>query len=680
MTKKDNLNIKRDYLNKITQIQKYNKAYFIDSKPLVDDSIYDNLKIKVLELEKKYDFLKDKNSPSLSLGFKPSKNFQKVEHKIPMLSLANAFDKNDLINFEKKIINFLSLKKSQKILYSCEPKIDGISASLFYKDGKFIQGLSRGDGIQGENITDNLSTIKDIPKKLSGKDFPEEIDIRGEVFINNSDFEKLKNKFANPRNAASGSLRQKDSNQTKKIPLRFIAYTFGFEKKLNVNTQDQFLKKLKLWGFKTNKLNKTISGIENLLVNHKKIEEQRKEINFDIDGIVYKVNEFDLQKRLGFAANAPRWAIAHKFSANKSVSEILKIEIQVGRTGALTPVAKIKPVNIGGVVVSNATLHNEEEIIRKDIRIGDTVLVERAGDVIPHVVSVDKEKRKIDAKKFNFPNNCPSCGSKTVKEFNFTTKKNDAVRRCSSEGYYCEKISIEKLKHFVSKEAFNIDGLGKKIIENFWSLNLIKLPQDIFKIDYKKVENLDGWGKQSVANLRYSINSKKNISFEKFIYALGIRHIGLENAKILSKNLKSLKNFVSLSKKDDLNDLLNIDGIGETQINSIKNFFLNETNKKVLKGLEEVLVVKDAKIIKIDGSLNNKTFMFTGKLSGISRAEAKSLIEENSGSIVSNVSKKLNYLIIGEKPTTRKVNEAKNLNIKIISQSEFIKMINSKDS
>ena len=680
MTKKDNLNIKRDYLNKITQIQKYNKAYFIDSRPLVDDSIYDKLKIKVLELEKKYDFLKDKNSPSLSLGFKPSKNFQKVEHKIPMLSLANAFDKNDLINFEKKIINFLSLKKSQKILYSCEPKIDGISASLFYKDGKFIQGLSRGDGIQGENITDNLSTIKDIPKKLSGNDFPDEIDIRGEVFINNSDFEKLKNKFANPRNAASGSLRQKDSNQTKKIPLRFIAYTFGFEKKLNVNTQDKFLKKLKLWGFKTNKLNKTISGIENLLENHKKIEEQRKEINFDIDGIVYKVNEFDLQKRLGFAANAPRWAIAHKFSANKSVSEILKIEIQVGRTGALTPVAKIKPVNIGGVVVSNATLHNEEEIIRKDIRIGDTVLVERAGDVIPHVVSVDKEKRKIDAKKFIFPNNCPSCGLKTVKEFNFTTKKNDAVRRCSSEGYYCEKISIEKLKHFVSKEAFNIDGLGKKIIENFWSLNLIKLPQDIFKIDFKKVENLDGWGKQSVANLRYSINSKKNISFEKFIYALGIRHIGLENAKILSKNLKSLKNFISLSKKDDLDDLLNIDGIGETQINSIKNFFLNETNKKVLKGLEEVLVVKDAKIIKADGSLNNKTFMFTGKLSGISRAEAKSLIEENSGSIVSNVSKKLNYLIIGEKPTTRKVNEAKNLNIKIISQSELIKMINSKDS
>ena len=308
-----------------------------------------------------------------------------------MLSLGNAFNKDDLINFEKKILNFLNLKKNQKIDYSTEPKIDGISASLFYKKGVFAQGLSRGDGIQGEDITENLKTIKDIPQVLKGKDFPDEIDIRGEVFINNIDFEKLKNKFANPRNAASGSLRQKDPNETKKIPLNFIAYTFGYSKKLNVSTQSEFLKKLKSWGFKTNKLNKVISGVENLIINHRKIEEQRKEIEFDVDGLVYKVNEFNLQKRLGFAASAPRWAIAHKFSANKSISEILKIEIQVGRTGALTPVAKIKPVNIGGVLVSNATLHNEDEINRKDIREGDTVTVERAGDVIPHVVSVDKK-------------------------------------------------------------------------------------------------------------------------------------------------------------------------------------------------------------------------------------------------------------------------------------------------
>ena len=391
MKEKDNLKIKEDYLKKIKLLKKYDKYYYSNNNPLVDDSTYDKIKKYILSLEKKYSFLKSNDSPSLSVGFKPSKNFKKVDHKVPMLSLGNAFNKDDLINFEKKILNFLNLKKNQKIDYSTEPKIDGISASLFYKKGVFAQGLSRGDGIQGEDITENLKTIKDIPQVLKGKDFPDEIDIRGEVFINNIDFEKLKNKFANPRNAASGSLRQKDPNETKKIPLNFIAYTFGYSKKLNVSKQSEFLKKLKSWGFKTNKLNKIISGIDNLINNHKKIETQRKEINFDLDGLVYKVNDFNLQKRLGFAASAPRWAIAHKFSANKSISEILKIEIQVGRTGALTPVAKIKPVNIGGVLVSNATLHNEDEINRKDIREGDTVTVERAGDVIPHVVSVDKK-------------------------------------------------------------------------------------------------------------------------------------------------------------------------------------------------------------------------------------------------------------------------------------------------
>tara|TARA_Y100000816_G_C26098226_1_gene581518 strand:- start:357 stop:1895 length:1539 start_codon:yes stop_codon:yes gene_type:complete len=509
MKKKDNLKIKEDYLQKIKLINKYNKYYYSESKPLVDDSTYDKIKHEILNLEKKYSFLKSNESPSLNVGFKPSKNFKKVSHKIPMLSLGNAFDENDLTIFEKKIVNFLSLKKNQKIEYSVEPKIDGISASLIYRDGIFVRGLSRGDGVQGEDITENLKTIKDIPIKLNGNDFPSEIDIRGEVFIDNFEFENLKDKFANPRNAASGSLRQKDPNQTKKIPLNFIAYTFGYSKKLDVTTQSDFLKKLNLWGFKTNKLNKIISGIDNLIKNHKKIETQRKEINFDLDGLVYKVNDLNLQKRLGFAANAPRWAIAHKFSANNSISEIIKIEIQVGRTGAMTPVAKIKPVNIGGVLVSNATLHNEDEIERKDIREGDTVTVERAGDVIPHVISVDKKKRGKDTKKFIFPKTCPSCGSSTVKEFNKITKKYDAVRRCKNEGFDCEKIAIEKIKHFVSKEAFNIDGLGKKIVETFWKLKLIKTPSDIFNLDYKKISNLDGWGKLSAANLKYSIEIKK---------------------------------------------------------------------------------------------------------------------------------------------------------------------------
>ena len=320
-------------------------------------------------------------------------------------------------------------------------------------------------------------------------------------------------------------------------------------------------------------------------------------------------------------------------------------------------------------------MHNEEEINRKDIRIGDTVLIERAGDVIPHVISVDLKLRNRNSRKFSFPKICPSCGSKTVKDYNFTTKKEDAVRRCSSEGYKCERMAIEKIKHFVSKEAFNIEGFGKKIVENFWNLKLIRLPQDIFKLDFSKIESLDGWGKLSVANLKYSINLRKTITFEKFIYSLGIRHIGLENAKIIAKNLKSLKNFVALSKKNNFKDLINIDGIGETQINSIKNFFKNDTNLDVLENLEKVLNVKNAEIKKTNGLLNNKTFMFTGKLVNMSRSEAKSIIEQNSGSIVSNVTKKLDYLIVGEKPTSRKVDAARNFKVKILDQFSWLKML-----
>ncbi len=669
----EKINLK--YLEKIKLFKRYNKHYYDLNKPLVYDSEFDKLKLEIINLEKKHNFLNHKDSPSNSVGFRPSKNFKKVKHKTAMLSLGNAFSGEDLINFEKKILNFLNIKSEYNIEFSAEPKIDGISASLLYKDGKFVTGLSRGDGKEGEDITKNLKTIKDIPHKIKSKNFPKEIDIRGEVFIQNSDFKDLTNKFANPRNAASGSLRQKDSKETEKIPLKFVAYTFGYEKGLEVFSQSDYLKELKEWGFKINPLNKIIKTVKGLMKNYNEIEKKRDQIDFDIDGIVYKVNDFGLQKRLGNVANAPRWAIAHKFSANSAISKIENIEIQIGRTGALTPVAKIKPVNIGGVVVSNATLHNEEEINRKDIRIGDTVKIERAGDVIPHVISVDLKLRDKNSKKFNFPKNCPSCGSKTIKDFNLTTKKEDAVRRCSSEGYKCEKIAIEKIKHFVSKEAFNIDGFGKKIVENFWNLNLIKLPPDIFKLDYNKIESLEGWGKQSVANLKYSINQKKTISFEKFIYALGIRHIGLENAKIISKNLKSLKNFITLSKKKDFENLINIDGIGETQINSIKNYFKNSTNLHILEDLDKMLIVKNNENQKTDGVLNNKTFMFTGKLSNMSRSEAKSLIEQNSGSIVSNVTKKLDYLIVGEKPTNRKIDAAKNLRVKILDQSSWLRML-----
>ena len=673
MNKKE---IEKKYIKKIKSINNYNKHYYSESSPIVSDKEYDELKKDILLLEKNYKFLKSDNSPSKIVGHKPSKNFIKVKHKVPMLSLANAFDEDDLLNFEKKILNFISQNDNFEIAYSAEPKIDGISASLIYKNGKFTKGLSRGDGNEGEDITANLFTIADIPKNIIDKDFPEEIDIRGEVFIQNSDFVNLSEKFSNPRNAASGSLRQKNSEETKKIPLKFIAYTYGFEKGLQSKSQSEYLKKLNKWGFKTNSLNRLIVGVKNLLMNYREIEKKRSELNFDIDGIVYKVNDFKLQNRLGYVANAPRWAIAHKFSSSKAVSKIISIDIQVGRTGALTPVAKIKPVNIGGVIVSNATLHNEDEINRKDIRVGDTVTVERAGDVIPHILSVDIDKRNKDNVKFIFPKKCPSCGSNTIKEFNSITKKKDAVRRCSSEGYECEKIAIEKIKHFVSKDAFNIDGFGKKIVTNFYNLRLIKQPQDIFKLNFEKIKTLEGWGTQSVENLKYSINIKKDISLERFIYSLGIRHIGLENAKILSKYFKSFLKFKSLSNNDAYNELLNIDGIGEVQIKSIKNFFSNKVNINILDELNKILNIKNAISEKKNRLLKNQTFMITGKLNGMSRAEAKSLIEENSGTTVSSVSKKLDYLIIGEKPTSKKIVTAKELKINIIDQDQFLKMLN----
>ena len=665
--------IRKYYISKIKELKKNNKLYFEDSSPVISDKEYDQIKKEIIQLEKKYSYLKNTSSPSISLGYTPSKNFIKHNHRVKMLSLSNAFDNEDLENFEKKIFNYLNKKVDFE--YSVEPKIDGISASLTYKDGLLIVGTSRGDGTTGEVITENLRTIKDIPQKITSKDFPKDIDIRGEVFITKDDFDKLKNNFANPRNAASGSLRQKNPEETKKIPLNFIAYTYGYFENDKIKKQSDFLNSLKKWGFKTNEHNKVLKTIIDLENFHKKFENDRFDLEYDVDGLVYKINSLELQKRLGFTANSPRWAIAHKFSADSAYSQIRDINIQVGRTGALTPVARIKPVNIGGVVVSNATLHNEDEIIRKDIRIGDTVKIERAGDVIPHVILVDLKKRDKNSKKFIFPNTCPSCGSETIKEFNIISKKYDAVRRCTNEGFECEKIAIEKMKHFISKEAMNIDGLGKKVVENFWELNIIRFPQDIFSLDYNRISQLEGWGDLSVSNLKYSIDQSKKVSLDRFLYSIGIRHIGIENAKLLAEYTKSIKNFLSFVNKKKFDEFINIDGIGETQINSLKKFFENKSNYKIIEKLSSVLNISDLKLNK-NGKLLNNTFMFTGKLSDMSRAEAKSLIEQNSGSVVSSVNKKLKYLITGEKPTNRKVQQAKELGIRILSQKEWLNLLN----
>ncbi len=663
---------KKNYQEKLNKLKIHNKLYFEKNSPKISDAEFDKLKQEILNIEKKFPSLKNKYSPSHQVGFKPSKSFDKYTHKVQMLSLSNAFDENDLLNFEKKVSNYLN--KKEKYKYSVEPKIDGISASLTYINKKLVYGVSRGDGKVGEDITKNIKTIKDIPLLIKDVNFPNEIEIRGEVFIKKNDFLKIKDNFANPRNAASGSLRQKDEKETKKIPLKFIAYSYGFFKENNFKNQSDFLKELKKWGFKTNKDNKILNGINELLNFHKQFENNRYNLDYDVDGLVYKINDLNLQNRLGYTSNAPRWAIAHKFSANNANTKILSIDIQVGRTGALTPVAKVDPVNIGGVVVSNATLHNEDEIIRKDIRIGDIVKIERAGDVIPHVIEVDKTKREKNSISFTFPNKCPSCGSEAIKEFNKITKKYDAVRRCTNEGYGCERIAIEKIKHFISKEALNIDGLGKKVVEKFWDLKFIKKPQDIFNLNYSKIEKLEGWGKLSANNLKVSIENSKKVSLQKFIYSMGIRHIGIENAKIISENVKNINDFILIIKDKKFYKFANINGIGETQINSLKNFFSDDLNQKIFIELKNILVVQNENINK-SGILKNKTFMFTGKLDGISRAEAKSLIEKNSGTTLTSISKNLDILVIGEKPTKKKVDDAKQLGIKIISQKQLKELL-----
>ena len=676
---KKNNKIINIYKKKIKNLRKHNQLYYLKDKPIISDAEYDQLKKDLLELEKKNPRLKNISSVEKIIGAPPSNKFKKIKHLLPMLSLSNAFNETDMINFLKKVKNFLNNYKSNIDLF-CEPKIDGISATLIYEKGILVKGLSRGDGETGEDILENLKTIKDIPKKISSINVPNLLEVRCEIFIGKKDFIKIKNKFANPRNAAGGSLRQKDPNETKKIPLKYFAYGFGAVEPMQFDTQSNFLEQLNKWGFKINPISKLLKNEEEISLQHKKIDQIRSSLDYDIDGLVFKVNEIKLQKRLGNTSNSPRWAIAYKFSAEKAITKIKDIIIQVGRTGAITPVAKVEPVTVGGVVVSNATLHNEEEIERKDIRVEDIIIIQRAGDVIPQVVSVDKSKRDKGSKKFIFPNKC-LCGSETVKEFSKSTKKLDAVRRCT-RGYNCDFIAKEKLKHIVSKEAFNIDGLGKKVVEQFWDLELIKEPSDIFKLDYNKILELEGWGSLSINNLKKAIKKSQSISLDKFIYSIGIRHIGLENAKILASFFVSIKEFSKVfdfkSRKKFLNNLADLDGIGETQVQSIDNFFSNETNIKIVRELIDELNINDFTILKQNGKFSNKKIMFTGGFKNMSRSEAKEIVENNGGKVMGSISKKLDFLVVGDsKPTKRKIDQAKELNIKIILEKDWNKILNS---
>ena len=676
MNKKETLNI---FKKKVSILKKHNKLYYGYDKPEITDNDYDELKKDLLILEKKHSYLKKLNLLEKIVGTPPINRFKKISHLEPMLSLSNAFEINDIENFLKKINNFLNYQ-NQSIELFVEPKIDGISATLIYEKGNLKRGLSRGDGQIGEDILENLKTISDLPKQINQKDVPDILEIRCEVYIGKKDFTKLSEKFANPRNAAGGSLRQKDPKQTSKVPLKYFAYGFGKISPMTFKTQREFIQSIKNWGFNINTLSESVNGLKQIERKHKEVEKLRSSLDYDIDGLVYKVNDLSLQKRLGNTSNSPRWAIAYKFSAEKAVTIIKDIVIQVGRTGAITPVAKVEPVTVGGVVVSNATLHNEDEIKRKDIRIGDTVNIQRAGDVIPQVISVDFTRRDNKSRQYIFPVKC-LCGSDTKKEFSKSTNKLDAVRRCS-RGYACNFTAKEKLKHFVSKEALNIDGLGKKVIEQFWDLKLIKEPKNIFNLDYKKIEKLEGWGKLSINNLKEAINLSRKVSLDKLIYSIGIRHIGQENAKTIANFFVTIDKFKKIFEEDYRieisKNLLELDGIGETQIESINSFFSNSVNLRITKELIKELNIDKYKTKQENGVFSKKRIMFTGGFKTMSRSEAKNIAENQGGKVLSSISKKLDILIVGDsKPTKKKIEQAKQLKIRIILEKEWNKISKS---
>ena len=669
----------KKYSLKVKTLKEHSNFYFNLDKPKISDAEYDQLKKEIGELEKKFNFLKNLGLTNNLVGSSPTNKFKKIKHLEPMLSLSNAFEENDMKDFVKKVNNFLNLS-NEKLELFVEPKIDGISASLIYEKGVLKRGLSRGDGVTGEDILENLKTIPSIPKEIITKDVPALLEIRCEIYIGKKDFFKIKDNFANPRNAAGGSLRQKNPIETSKIPLKYFAYGFGAVEPMIFKTQSTFLEKIKKWNFKINPLSEIVNGFEQIQNKHHNIDQLRSSLDYDIDGLVYKVNDINLQKRLGNTSNSPRWAIAYKFSAEKALTKIKDIAIQVGRTGAITPVAKVEPVTVGGVVVSNATLHNEDEIERKDIRIGDTITIQRAGDVIPQVVSVDLTRREKNAKKYLFPKKC-LCGAETKKELSKSKKKYDAVRRCT-KGYECRFTAKEKLKHIVSKEAFNVDGLGKKVIEQFWDLNLIREPSDIFELNYNEIQKLEGWGDLSIKNLKKAIQKSQLISLDKFIFSIGIRHIGQENAKILAGFFTSIKDFSKLfdlnARKELLINLVDLDGIGDTQIQSINNFFLNKTNSKFIRNLINKLTIKNYSTKNTGGKFSNKKLMFTGGFQKMSRSEAKAIAEKNGGKVLGSISKKLDLLIVGDsKPTKKKIEQAKKLNVKIVIEKDWNKLLDS---
>ena len=684
------------------QIIEHNKKYHQDNNPSISDAEYDELVREAIEIEKEFPEFKQTNSPTDLVGSAPLDGFAKIQHKIPMLSIQNAKNIDEVNNWVDGLKNFLLLEDKEEIEFIAEPKIDGLSATLIYDKGELILGATRGDGAFGEDVTDNLRTIIDIPKSLNKNLAPDRLEVRGEVYITHDEFNDLNEKqkkdgkdiFKNPRNAAAGSLKQLDPKETSKRPLRFFAFSWGVFSDNNFSLHSDIISYFNDLGLITNPESSTHMSVNSLEKYYNNLLDKRMDLGYDIDGIVYKLNRIDWRERLQSTGHHPRWAIAHKFPAEKAISEIIDVQIQVGRTGVLTPVARLKPVNIGGALVSNASLHNYEDIKKKDIRIGDTVWVQRAGDVIPQVIEVIKSKRKKENKEIKVPKNCPVCNSDAYREI--LTENKGAITyekyiRCTG-GFTCSSQAKERLKHFVSKEGFDIDGLGDKQINDYFDMGIIKDPTDIFSLEqtYRKnppqiwvyssgSKSKINTIKDSAIKLFKAIDDKKNINFDRFIYSLGIRHLGSSTASLLASHFIAFNNMVSvfkLHKLDEIDEVRSLDGIGDKVVNALIDFFQNRETLNLVNDLIKMgVTIQDYEKIETDSILSGKRIVITGTLESMSRAEAKVRIESLGGKVVSSISKNTNYLIIGEKPTNSKIDKANSLEVKIINENEMFKLL-----
>ena len=676
------------------ELKKHDEAYHQRDAPIVSDAEYDALRRRYESIEERFPDLRTLESLSRKVGAAPARGFAKVRHAVPMLSLQNAFSEEDVADFVGRIRRFLNLKEDEALTFTAEPKIDGLSMSLRYEDGALVRAATRGDGEEGEDVTANIKTLKEVPHQLKGKNPPPVCEVRGEVYMNKTEFLELNKRqaaageqvFANPRNSAAGSLRQKDAAITASRSLHFFAYAWGQMSAMPADTQSGMLKWLAASGFKTNPLWKLCKSADELLAFHRDTELKRATLDYDIDGVVYKVDRLDWQGRLGFVSRSPRWAIAHKFAAEKAATIVRDIEIQIGRTGALTPVAKLEPVSVGGVVVQNATLHNADEIARLDVRIGDTVTIQRAGDVIPQVLGVVMEKRPKDAKPYKFPTRCPCPLHTDVVRDATATGEEGAVARCTGE-FACPYQKIEHLRHFVSRRAFDIEGLGEKQIQLFFEQGWVKEPAEIFTLEARnaklKLQEVEGFGEVSVRNLFGAIEARREISLERFIYALGMRHVGDTTARMLARGYGSWAAFHDAALKlvdgdpETREEMDNLDQIGDTVIDSLAAYFGEAHNRDVVERLTKQVRILDAERPRADSVVAGKTVVFTGSLEKMTRDEAKAMAERLGAKTAGSVSKKTDYVVAGPKAGS-KLTKAKDFGVTVLTEDEWFELIGEK--